>query len=71
MAAGKIVLVTGATGKLRGATLRNVAKRRGFKLWAATRKPERVGYSADSPSLEARWGIRPATLQQWAQQNRR
>src|SRR5919198_5509172 len=49
MAAGKIVLVTGATGKQGSATLRNVAKRGGFKLRAATRKPERVGYSADWP----------------------
>ena len=49
MAAGKIVLVTGATGKQGSATLRNVAKRGGFKLRAATRKPERVGYSADVP----------------------
>jgi len=24
-----------------------------------------VGYSADIPSLESRWGIRPLTLQQW------
>jgi uncharacterized protein YbjT (DUF2867 family) len=24
-----------------------------------------VGYSADIPSLESRWGIRPLTLKQW------
>ena len=71
MAAGKIVLVTGATGKQGGATLRHLAKRGGFKLRAATPMPERVGYSADIPSLEARWGIRPRTLQEWAQQNHR
>jgi uncharacterized protein YbjT (DUF2867 family) len=27
---------------------------------------ERVGYSADIPSLEKTWGIRPLTLRQWA-----
>jgi uncharacterized protein YbjT (DUF2867 family) len=32
---------------------------------------ERVGYSADIPSLEARWGIRPLTLREWARQQRR
>ena len=42
MAAGTIVLVTGATGKQGGATLRHLAKRGAFKLRAATRKPERV-----------------------------
>ncbi|WP_242343385.1 NmrA/HSCARG family protein [Anaeromyxobacter terrae] len=31
---------------------------------------ERVGYSADIPSLEARWGIRPMTLREWARQQR-
>ncbi len=31
---------------------------------------ERVGYSADVPSLEARWGIRPMTLREWARQQR-
>jgi len=31
---------------------------------------ERVGYSADIPSLEARWGIRPKTLREWARQQR-
>jgi uncharacterized protein YbjT (DUF2867 family) len=25
-----------------------------------------VGYSADIPSLESRWGIRPITLEEWA-----
>ena len=24
-----------------------------------------VGYNADIPSLESRWGIRPITLKQW------
>ncbi|WP_243338365.1 NmrA/HSCARG family protein [Anaeromyxobacter soli] len=32
---------------------------------------ERVGYSADIPALEARWGIRPLTLREWASQKRR
>ena len=36
----------------------------------AAGKTERVGYSADSPSPEARWGIRPGPLQEWVQQNR-
>jgi hypothetical protein len=31
---------------------------------------ERVGYSVDIPSLEARWGIRPRTLREWARQQR-
>ena len=31
---------------------------------------ERVGYSADIPSLEARFGIRPKTLREWARQQR-
>ncbi len=31
---------------------------------------ERVGYSADIPSLEVRWGIRPRTLREWARQQR-
>jgi uncharacterized protein YbjT (DUF2867 family) len=31
---------------------------------------ERVGYSADVPSLEARWGIRPKTLREWARAQR-
>jgi len=31
---------------------------------------ERVGYSADIPSLEARWGIRPKTLREWARKQR-
>ena len=26
---------------------------------------EAVGYSADIPSLEKRWGIRPLTLKEW------
>lgn len=32
---------------------------------------ERVGYSADIPALEARWGIRPRTLREWAREQRR
>jgi uncharacterized protein YbjT (DUF2867 family) len=32
---------------------------------------ERVGYSADIPSLETRWGIRPRTLREWARQQQR
>jgi uncharacterized protein YbjT (DUF2867 family) len=31
---------------------------------------DRVGYSADIPSLERRWGIRPRTLEEWAQGQR-
>lgn len=38
--ADKTVLVTGATGKQGGATLRHLAKRGGFKLRAMTRKPD-------------------------------
>jgi uncharacterized protein YbjT (DUF2867 family) len=40
MANEKIVLVTGATGKQGGATLRHLAGQRGFVLRAMTRKPE-------------------------------
>ena len=36
----KVVLITGATGKQGGATLRHLAKRGGFRLRALTRKPE-------------------------------
>jgi uncharacterized protein YbjT (DUF2867 family) len=32
---------------------------------------EREGYSADIPALVSRWGIRPLTLREWAQQQRR
>jgi uncharacterized protein YbjT (DUF2867 family) len=38
--ADKLVLITGATGKQGGATLRHLAKRGGFKLRAMTRKPD-------------------------------
>jgi uncharacterized protein YbjT (DUF2867 family) len=38
--ADKLVLITGATGKQGGATLRHLAKRGGFKLRAITRKPD-------------------------------
>jgi uncharacterized protein YbjT (DUF2867 family) len=38
--AEKVVLITGATGKQGGATLRHLAKRGGFKLRALTRKPD-------------------------------
>jgi uncharacterized protein YbjT (DUF2867 family) len=38
--AEKLVLITGATGKQGGATLRHLAKRDGFKLRALTRKPD-------------------------------
>jgi uncharacterized protein YbjT (DUF2867 family) len=40
MANEKIVLITGATGKQGGATLRHLAKQGGFKLRAMTRKPD-------------------------------
>ncbi len=39
MANDRVVLVTGATGKQGGATLRHLAKRGGFRLRAMTRKP--------------------------------
>jgi uncharacterized protein YbjT (DUF2867 family) len=38
--ADKTILITGATGKQGGATLRHLAKRGGFKLRAMTRKPD-------------------------------
>jgi uncharacterized protein YbjT (DUF2867 family) len=38
--AEKLVLITGATGKQGGATLRHLAKAGGFKLRALTRKPD-------------------------------
>ena len=40
MATDKVVLVTGATGKQGGATLRHLAGQRGFRLRAMTRKPD-------------------------------
>jgi uncharacterized protein YbjT (DUF2867 family) len=40
MANEKTILITGATGKQGGMTLRNLAKRGGFKLRAMTRKPD-------------------------------
>ena len=40
MANEKVILITGATGKQGGATLRHLAKRGGFKLRAMTRKPD-------------------------------
>src|SRR4029079_4124774 len=40
MANDKVVLITGATGKQGGATLRHLAKQGGFKLRAMTRKPD-------------------------------
>jgi uncharacterized protein YbjT (DUF2867 family) len=40
MANDRVVLVTGATGKQGGATLRHLAGQRGFVLRAMTRKPE-------------------------------
>ncbi|HVU53157.1 MAG TPA: NmrA/HSCARG family protein [Polyangia bacterium] len=38
--ADKLILITGATGKQGGATLRHLARRGGFKLRAMTRKPD-------------------------------
>jgi len=40
MANEKVVLITGATGRQGGATLRHLAKQGGFKLRAMTRKPD-------------------------------
>jgi uncharacterized protein YbjT (DUF2867 family) len=40
MANEKTILITGATGKQGGATIRHLAKRGGFKLRAMTRKPD-------------------------------
>jgi uncharacterized protein YbjT (DUF2867 family) len=40
MATEKTILITGATGRQGGATLRHLAKRGGFKLRALTRKPD-------------------------------
>jgi len=40
MANEKTILITGATGKQGGATLRHLAERGGFKLRAMTRKPD-------------------------------
>jgi len=71
----KTVLITGATGKQGGATLRHLAKRGGFKLRAMTRKPDSdaakavaalgaelvVGDLDDAASLEralaGAWGV--------------
>jgi uncharacterized protein YbjT (DUF2867 family) len=46
MANEKLILITGATGKQGGATLRHLAKRGGFKLRALTRKPDSDGAKA-------------------------
>src|SRR4029078_6050720 len=46
MANEKTILITGATGKQGGATLRHLAKRGGFKLRAMTRKPDGDGAKA-------------------------
>jgi uncharacterized protein YbjT (DUF2867 family) len=40
MAGEKTILITGATGKQGGATIRHLARRGGFKLRAMTRKPD-------------------------------
>src|SRR5262245_23967342 len=40
MANDRVVLITGATGRQGGATLRHLARRGGFKLRAMTRKPD-------------------------------
>jgi uncharacterized protein YbjT (DUF2867 family) len=42
----RVILVTGATGKQGGATLRYLAKQGGFKLRAMTRKPDSPGAQA-------------------------
>ena len=60
MANEKTILITGATGKQGGATLRHLAKRGGFKLRAMTRKPDgdaakalsALGAEVDAASLE-------------------
>jgi uncharacterized protein YbjT (DUF2867 family) len=44
--ADKLILITCATGKQGGATLRHLAKRGGFKLRAMTRKPDSDGAKA-------------------------
>lgn len=44
--ADKLILITGATGKQGGATLRYLAKHGGFKLRAMTRKPDGDGAKA-------------------------
>ena len=49
MANEKTILITGATGKQGGATLRHLAKRGGFKLRAMTRKPDSDAAKALSP----------------------
>jgi len=43
---GKVILITGATGKQGGATLRHLATRGGFQLRALTRKPDSEGAKA-------------------------
>ncbi|HEY5453097.1 MAG TPA: NmrA family NAD(P)-binding protein, partial [Polyangia bacterium] len=40
MANDKTILITGATGKQGGATLRHLTRLGGFKLRALTRKPD-------------------------------
>jgi uncharacterized protein YbjT (DUF2867 family) len=46
MANDETILITGATGRQGGATLRHLAKRGGFKLRAMTRKPDGAGARA-------------------------
>jgi uncharacterized protein YbjT (DUF2867 family) len=54
--ADKVVLITGATGKQGGATLRHLAKQGGFKLRALTRRP-----SADAAKAVAALGAELVT----------
>ena len=44
--ADRVVLITGATGKQGGATLRHLAKQGGFKIRAMTRKPDSAAAKA-------------------------
>lgn len=46
MSEQKVVVITGATGKQGGATLRHLARRGGFNLRALTRKPDSEGARA-------------------------
>ena len=32
---------------------------------------DRVGYSADIPAMESRWGIRPLTLKEWVRSQKK
>ena len=58
----RTILITGATGKQGGATIRALAGH-GFKEQG---KFDWCGYDADIPAIEREFGFRPLRLDEWA-----